>query len=356
MALIARLRPRPVRADTSFAPRVSVIVAAFNEEDVIVPKLENLRGLDYPRDRIEVIVAADGSDDGTVEAARGVEGTKVLHEPQRRGKLAALGRAANVASGDILVVTDANNMLSKDALRELSAPFADPAVGVVTGRKAIDDGSGRALDRAEGLYWRYESKLKQWESAAGSVPAVVGELLAFRREAFQVPRRALTEDFVQAMLAALDGWRIVYAPGALSLERASASVEDEAVRRSRIVRGRWQSLAMLLPKLLVRRPLFAAQVISHKGLRPAVPAMLAAAAASNLVATRTRWWARWLAVGQLVFYSAAWAGWRDERRGRRRIWLFVPYYFCRMNMAALTGLADVVRRRDERFWQKVRRA
>lgn len=356
MGLFARLRPRPCRSDPSFRPRVTLIVAAYNEEDVIVSKLENVLALAYPRDRLELIVAADGSVDGTVAAARAVDGTIVLHDPERRGKLAALARAAAAATGDVLVFSDANNMFSEHALRDLVAPFADPAVGVVTGRKAIDDGTGRALDRAEGLYWRYESKLKEWESAVGSVSAVAGEILAFRREAFQVPNRSLlTEDFVQAMLAALQGWRVVYAPRAVSVERASATVGDEAVRRSRIVRGRWQALAMLLPKLILRRPALALQVISHKGLRPLVPGMLLAAATSNVLVARKQTWPRWIAAGQVLFYAAAVAGWRDERRGRRKFWLFVPYYFCRMNVAAASGLVDAVRCRDEAFWKKVRR-
>jgi hypothetical protein len=189
------------------------------------------------------------------------------------------------------------------------------------------------------------------------VSAVAGEILAFRREAFYVPDRSVaTEDFVQAMLAGLKGWRVVYAPRALSLERASATVDDEAVRRSRIVRGRWQALVMLLPKLVVHRPLLALQVISHKGLRPLVPVMLLAAATSNVAAARTRSWAGWTAVGQVAFYTAAAAGRQSERRGRRRLWLFVPYYFCRMNVATVRGMVDAARRRDEPFWKKVRRA
>src|SRR5581483_12097927 len=154
---------------------------------VIAGRLENLRASDYPAERLELIVAADGSNDRTVERARSVRGTTVVHRADRRGKLAAIAHAWEVASGDILVVTDANNVFAPDTLRELTAPFADPEVGVVTGRKAIDDGSGRPLDRAESLYWRYESRLKEWETTVGSVPAVAGEILAFRRSAFHVP-------------------------------------------------------------------------------------------------------------------------------------------------------------------------
>jgi cellulose synthase/poly-beta-1,6-N-acetylglucosamine synthase-like glycosyltransferase len=354
--LLAAVRPDPPRLDRSFSPRISFVILAHNEAPVIVEKLENTLGLDYPPGLLEVLVVADGSDDDTAELARSVPGVRVLHERGRRGKLAAMNRGARVASGEILVFSDANNRYAADALRELVAPFADARVGVVTGRKAIDDGTGRALDRAEGLYWRYESKLKEWESAAGSVTAVAGEILAFRREAFvEPPPGTINEDFVQAMLAALDGWRVAYAPHALSLERASATVADEAVRRSRLVTGRWQALQTVLPRLLVRRPGLAWRVASHKGLRPLVPWALAAAAVSNAELARRSAWARAAGVAQLAFYTAAAAGWVEDRRGRRSRMLYLPYYFCRMNVATLHGFRDYVAGRREAVWSRVER-
>jgi biofilm PGA synthesis N-glycosyltransferase PgaC len=353
---LARLRPRPVRADRRHEPTVSVIVAAYNEQDVIVWRLANLADLDYAADRLEVIVVADGSDDATAELARSVPHAKVLYQPERRGKRAAIERGVAAATGEILVLTDANNRFTPETIRELTAPFADPSVGVVTGRKAIDDGTGRPLDRAEGLYWRYESRIKQWEAAVGSTTGVAGEILAFRRPAFQfVPAGTMNEDFVQAMLAALDGWRIVYAPRAVSLERASATLDDEATRRSRLTTGRWQALRMLLPSLLRRRPLLALQVISHKGLRPLVPFALIGAAAANGVLAADHGWARVTLGLQGAFYGAALLGWAVDAAGRRSRLLYVPYYFCRMHVAALYGFRDFATRRQEAVWAKVRR-
>jgi cellulose synthase/poly-beta-1,6-N-acetylglucosamine synthase-like glycosyltransferase len=356
VAALARLRPRPVRTRPGFEPDVSLVIVAYNEEDVIGEKLANTRSLDYPRERLEVVVVADGSDDRTPELAREVEGTRVLFEPERRGKLAAMNRAFEAARGDVLVFSDANNRYSVNALRALVAPFADPSVGVVTGRKAIDDGQGRPLDRAEGLYWRYESKVKEWESAVGSVTGVAGEALAFRREAYRSPRPGtMNDDFVQAFLAALDGWRVVYAPEAVSLERASATLADEATRRSRLVTGRWQALRELLPLALRRNPRLAWQVVSHKGLRPLVPFAMLGAAVSNVSLARDRRWARALLGLQAGFYAAALAGWETDRRGRRNRWLYLPYYFCRMNAATLDGIRNFVARRHEAVWAKVRR-
>jgi biofilm PGA synthesis N-glycosyltransferase PgaC len=356
MAMAARLRPRPVRADPAHAPRLTLIIAAHNEQDVIEAKLADTLALDYPRDLLEVVVVSDGSDDATPQRARAVPGVTVLHEPERRGKLAAMNRAFDATDGDVVVFSDANNRYSRTALRELVAPFADPDVGVVTGRKAIDDGSGRALDRAEGLYWRYESQIKAWESAVGSVTAGAGEILAFRRAAYQRPQAGmLTEDFVQVVLAAAAGWRVVFAPEAVSLERASRTIEDEAVRRARLVAGRWQATWHLLPRLVLRRPRLAWQIASHKAARPLVPWALAALAASTAgLAPRARW-ARWCGAAQAAFYVAAVAGWRNARRGRRSRWSYLPYYFCRMNLAALAGLRSFLASDRGGLWERVAR-
>ena len=356
VALLARVRPRPPRLDFRFVPSVTVIVAAYNEEDVIMWRLANLGDLDYPQELLEVIVVADGSDDRTAELASAVPGTKVLHRAERGGKRAAVERAVAAATGELLVLTDANNRFTRETLRELMAPFADPEVGVVTGRKAIDDGTGRPLDRAEGLYWKYESLIKRWETRIGSTTGVAGEILTFRREAFRfVPPGTMNEDFVQAMLAALDGWRVVYAPRAVSLERASATLGDEAIRRSRLTTGRWQALRMLLPRLARRRPLLALQVVSHKGLRPLVPFALIVAAASNAVLALDHAWAAAVLALQALFYAAALGGWALEAAGRRSRWLYVPYYFCRMHVAALRGFGDFAGGRQQATWAKVRR-
>ncbi|HEX4733543.1 MAG TPA: glycosyltransferase family 2 protein [Thermoleophilaceae bacterium] len=356
VAALARVRPRPVRADPGFTPRVSLIVVAHNEQDVIAERLRNCLELDYPRDRLELIVAADGSDDRTAEIARSFDSVKVLHNTERRGKLHAMNRAAASATGAVLVFSDANNRYGREALRELVAPFADPAVGVVSGRKAIDDGTGRALDQAEGLYWRYESRLKEWETRSGSVTAVAGEIIAFRRESFpEAPPGTVVDDFAQAMLAAADGWRVVYAPRALSLETASATIADEATRRARIVSGRGQALVRLLPLVARRNPRFAFQVVSHKGLRPLVPWALAVAAASSVAPARRRRWARAAVAGQAAFYGAALAGLVAERSGRRSRLLYLPYWFCRMNLATLSGLGDLARGRQDAVWVRVRR-
>jgi poly-beta-1,6-N-acetyl-D-glucosamine synthase len=356
MAFLAAVRPRPVADDPFFTPEVSLIVAAYDEAEVIDAKLRDVAQLDYPAERLQVIVVADGSRDDTAERARRHPGVDVLYRPERMGKLAAVERAMRAATGEVMVLSDANNTYSRNALRELVAPLADRSVGLVAGAKVIEAGEGRSLDQAEGLYWRYESKLKEWESATGSVIGAPGEIMAIRREAYRSPAAdTMNEDFVQAMRVALAGWRVVYAPKARSSEHASATVEDEATRRSRLVTGRSQALRRLMAELVRSDPGLAWRAISHKGLRPAVPWLLALAALSNLGTLRRHPRTRLLALGQVLFYAAAAVGWHDERRGRKRKPFFLPYYFCRMNLATLRGLRDFAAKRREHVWARVDR-
>jgi len=356
MALLARIRPRPVQHDPRHRPTVSLMVVAYNEAPVIEQKLLNCAQLDYPAERLEVIVIADGSDDGSPDRLRDRAGVRLLFEPERRGKLMAMDRGARHAKHEILVFSDANNLYSPDALLELVAPFADPAVGVVTGRKAIASDTGRPLDETESLYWRYESQIKAWENVTGSVTGVAGEILAFRRAAYpNLPAGILNDDFVQAMTAAANGWRVAYAPRAISLERASATIEDEALRRARLVTGRLQALSHVLGPLAARNPQLAWQVVSHKGLRPLVPGLLLVALLSSASAGRRSRWGRVIVAGQAAFAGAALAGWRGERTGRRHRLTHLPFYFVRMNIATVRGIRDFAAGRREAVWQRVER-
>ncbi len=355
LALWSKLRPRPVQHNHTYTPMVSLIIVAYNEEQVIAEKLANSFALDYPPEQLEIIVVADGSNDQTSAIVSREPRVRLLYQPERRGKMAALNRAAAAANGEILVFSDANNMYQPQTLRELLAPFADPAVGMVTGRKQIDDGSGRNLDKAEALYWRYESQIKTWESQIGSVSGAVGEIMAVRRVCFRPPPEDIvSDDFVLAMQAAIDGWRVAYAPKALSLERASATLNDETRRRSRLVAGRFHVLWWLLPRILRRNPQFAWQVISHKVLRPLVPFAMISAAISNL-AGRSSPLLRWLALCQSLFYGAALLGWWIERRGYRHRLLYIPYYFCRVNLAALYGFQRILNIQNAILHDKVQR-
>lgn len=369
VTLLAHLR-RPERFPPQpHPPSLTILIAAYNEEACIAGKLENTLALDYPREQLQLIVVADGSDDRTPAIVSGFasRGVALLHRPERRGKMDAINRAVAAARGEILVFSDANNLYRHDALRELVAPFADPRVGASTGAKLIAADSS-ALAASEGLYWKYESYIKRQESRLGCCVAVAGEILAVRRALFAPPPgRVINDDFFIAMDIARRGHRIVYAPRARSVEPVSASARDEITRRSRIVAGRLQAM-LLAPRLLtLRRPLVLWQVVSHKFMRPLVPfAMLGALAATVALVLRppppaagafglAPPWNFAALAAQGLFYGLAAAGSRLGTKGRLGKALHLPAYLVRSNAAALFGIWDLLRGRSTVIWKRVAR-
>jgi len=214
LALLARLRPKPGWKPPDDLPAVTLVIAAYNEEDVIARKLENSLGLDYPSDRLQIIVAADGSSDSTAEIVRSYSdrGVELSYSPERMGKSAAVGRALSLARGDVVVLSDANNLYAADALRLLVAPFADPRVGAVSGAKVVSGEEG-GVGESEGAYWRYESFIKAQETRLGSCTGACGEILAVRRELLEPPPASvINDDFYIAMRVIRKGYRLVYVP------------------------------------------------------------------------------------------------------------------------------------------------
>ena len=337
---------------------MSLVIAAHDEAAVIGERLAGCAELDYPRDRFEVIVADDGSTDGTAEIAAAHPGVCVVRGTERRGKVAALNLGASVAGGDVVLFSDANNRFVPGTLRAVAAPFADPRVGVVAGRKVIDDGTGRPLDRVENGYWRYESAILRLEATVGSVTGVTGECLAVRRHLYRdMPIGVVNDDLYLAARTALDGWRVAYAPDAVSIERASATAAAESTRRGRIVRGRYQALGQLLPALALRRPAYAFQLVSHKALRLLVPwAVLAGAVATMWLAVSTPSIVPRVLLGlALGFLLTAAAGWRADRRRQGRRWTWLPYYLCRVAGAGVAGTLQAFSRSNGALWAKVPR-
>ena len=370
LALLARLR-RARSYDFPGTPSVTLLIAAYNEEDVLEKKLTNSLELDYPRDRLQIVVAADGSDDRTAEIARSFagRGVQLSYHPERRGKTAAINRAMPVATGEIVVFSDANNLYARDALRELTSPFGDRSVGAVTGAKTVTRGDG-ALGESEGLYWRYESFIKRQETRLGTCTGVTGEILAVRRELFEPPPdNVINDDFYIGMWVIRQGRRVVYAPRARSFERVSQCAQDEVARRARIVAGRFQALLMA-HKLLPARPLVAWQVISHKFSRPLLPLAMICALVTNVIAVSQAPQAEGPAVlslaapygwillaGQAVFYAAALlprAGLKLSGTAGRL--LYLPSFLVDSNFAALIGLVRFATRRQSTRWRRVRRA
>jgi biofilm PGA synthesis N-glycosyltransferase PgaC len=359
----AALRPARSAPTDGELPHISLVIAAFNEEASIHAKLENTFSSDYPGDRVEVIVVADGSDDGTVDraCAFGDPRVRVLHIPERRGKVAAVNRAVEVATGEIVVFSDANNRYASGTLRALVEPFGDPSVGAVSGAKHVDGGVP-GLRESEGLYWRYEAFIREAESRLGCCTAASGEVLAVRREhAGALPDDAVLDDFARVLAVLRQGADVVFAPEARSYEATAATAGDEVVRRRKLSAGRWRLVARSRRWLPWHRPVVLWQVVSHKVLRLVLPFAMAVTLVANLVAVRDpgvrsgeRTALRSLLGLQVAFYAAA-AFAPTGPRGRVARSLHVPRFVVTSNWAAVEGLWQVLHDPDPQLWPRVAR-
>jgi poly-beta-1,6-N-acetyl-D-glucosamine synthase len=358
ISVLAAVRPRPHR-QAAIRPRVSLIIAAYNEDAVIRDKILNSLGQTYPSDLLEIIVASDGSTDSTPAIVREYadRGVVSLHTPARDGKAAAVQRAVEHARGEILVFSDANSMYTPDAIEQLVRSFADPEVGCVAGEKQIRSHGGAGAAREAGLYWRYESYLKRMDSRVNSVVGAAGEIFAVRRSLFRPAEPdSIIEDFIISMRLAEAGHRVVYEPAAVSVEEPPASVSDEFERRARISAGGFQSMVRLRALLMSPRRLLVFQYVSHRMLRwGVVPFVLPMLALTNVLLARQPLY-RLLLAAQLSVLGMAGAGWIAEVRGRPASRLVrVPFYFYMLNVAALVGFGRYVSGRQAVTWRRTDR-
>jgi len=333
------LRPQEIRR-RDIEPTVSLIVAAHNEEKVIRAKLENTLRLDYPRERLEILVASDGSTDRTESIVREFEGQGVdlIALGQRRGKSSAQDAAAVRARGSILMFSDANAFLDPDAVRKLVRNFADPRVGAVSGRQVLVQCHETGVGRGESLYWRYENMLRRLESRLGCCIAANGCIFALRRELYSGLGPGDSEDFVLPLQVALRGLRVAFEPEAVAQEKAVAKVGDEFRMRLRTAHADSRSLLRLGGRILRCRPWLAFQCLSHKLLRWSVAAFAAGALVSSVFLLHLPFY-RSLFVLQLLFYAAAACGFALEASRVRIPFFYVPYFFSLANTAVLMGLA-----------------
>ena len=341
---LSRLRgPRPT-APAPQAPSVSLIVAAYDEEDVIEAKVANALSLDYPRERLELIVASDGSADSTVERARAA-GADLVLELERGGKVSAQNAAAGRASGELLAFSDANATWRSDALRELVAPFADRRVGYVCGQARFIDSGGSNL---EGAYWRYELELRRLESGLGGVTAGNGAIYAVRSEAFISLGPAASHDLSFPFMLTKRGWRAVYAPGALSEEKMVPTIEGEFARKRRMNRGLFDEVirdGMLAPRGY--GPMYAFEIASHRAIRYASPFLHLIALAANLALIgESPLYTITLVAQAALLAAAALAGVFPARPFR------LARYYVLVTASIAAGLWDRVRLGEPGAWEK----
>jgi biofilm PGA synthesis N-glycosyltransferase PgaC len=360
IGLLGRVRrKRRLVRSSAEPPSVSIVIAAFNEERTIASKLHNVFALDYPTERMEVIIAAQGSTDRTAEIASAIsDRTIVLTGDERTGKLAAVEAACLKATGDIIVLSDANNMYRIDTLRNLMAPFADPRVGAVSGAKMTTVGPA-SLALGERAYWRYEKFIKQSEARFSSCTSASGEILAVRADLIEplAPDAGL-DDFERICGVLRKRHRVDFAADAVSLEPTSASQAGERQRRARITAQRWRLLARP-HRFPLNRPVAMWQILSHKVGRLFLPLLAMVAFVSNCAEVATdgahrRRFARVLLGGQVMFYVLAALGPRVPMPGRIGMIARIPRYLVVTNAATVEGLLLAVR--DSRvLWDRVDR-
>jgi cellulose synthase/poly-beta-1,6-N-acetylglucosamine synthase-like glycosyltransferase len=355
LALLGLVRPRPRRL-APLEPPLSVIVAAHDEVEVIADKVANVQASDYPAQLMELIVASDGSDDGTVEAARRA-GAQIVLDLPRMGKLSALNRAERAASGEVLVFTDADSMFEPGTLRRLVSNFGDPRVGGVAGNVVRQaDRDGRPVAQGEGLYWRYERLLKRLEDRVGSVVSASGHLYAVRRSCFRVSQQtAGTDDFLISSAVVTQGGRLAFDEQALVLVATPEEGGTELRRKVRVMnRGLRSALALGADLLPTRTGLYGFEVVFHKLLRRLVGFFLLAllAGSAALAAADPTWWL--LLAPQLAFYALAAAGGilSHTRWGRLKP-LWVPYFFCLANGAAALAVISLLAGVRFELWEPV---
>ena len=356
-ALRAAIQPRsPVTS--SIEPMVSVIVAAHNEGDCIEARIENLLAIDYPHDRLEIIVGSDGSTDDTVARARRHENGHVKVRPffTRRGKPALLNRLVPAARGEIVVFADARQRFDRGALKALVASFADPTVGAVSGELILTtDRDAGAACHGTCFYWRYEKYIRSMESRVDSTSGATGAIYAIRRGLFEpIPDDTILDDLLIPLRIVRRGYRVLFEPQARAYDRAPATACEEFSRKTRTIAGTFQLFARerWLFNPLRNRLWF--QTFSHKGLRLILPALHLTLFVANL-AVVDLWPYRWILSGQLAFYAATLLGCTTLFERRRPLLVSVPYTMCLLCWATMVGFVRTLTDRQPVTWERVSR-
>jgi cellulose synthase/poly-beta-1,6-N-acetylglucosamine synthase-like glycosyltransferase len=341
-----------------FEPKVAVVVAVYNEEDLITKKIENTFELDYPKEKLEIIFITDGSTDKSAAIVQEYRSIKHLHEAERRGKVAAMNRAVAFVQSPFIVFCDANTLLNKDCLRQIVKHYTDPRVGGVAGEKKIHlKGKDKASAAGEGLYWKYESLLKKLDSQLYTTVGAAGELFSIRTILFEkAPEDTIIEDFVQSLQLCIKGYVVRYEPMAYAMEGPSVSIKEEMKRKVRICAGAFQAIFLLKELFNVfRYPIVSFQFISHRILRWTVcPLALVFLFFSNflIVFHEKSMLYRVMLALQLIFYFSGFIGWAFANRNIKVKGLYIPFYFLFMNVSVFLGFRRFINKKQSVLWEK----
>ena len=343
-------------------PTMTLMICAYNEEDVVKEKMENTLALDYPKDKFRIMWVTDGSNDHTNELLKAYPEVDIVFSPERKGKTAALKHGLRELKTRYVAFTDANTMINSGALREIARLFSNPTVGCVSGEKRVAARkAGEMAAEGEGLYWKYESTLKRWDSELYSAMGAAGELYAIDPKLCrEVPDEALLDDFMLSMYVVQAGKRIAYTPEAFAREYGSANIYEESKRKRRIAAGGLQSIwwlrSMLNP---LHQPLVTFQYVSHRVLRWSItPIAMVLLLLANiaLVAMGAGTFYTVMLILQAIFYLMALAGWLQNRFGYKNKLLYTAYYFVFMNFNVFRGMAYLKSHGKSGAWEKAKRS
>lgn len=339
-------------------PDVTLLIAAYNEEDIIEEKMQNCLSLKYPKDKLHIVWVTDGSTDSTPELLSAYPENTVLHTPERSGKTEALNRAMKSVETPFVVMTDANTILNEDSIYLIIRKFDNTKVGCVAGeKKVLSIGDNAAA--TEGLYWKYESFLKDLDDRLNSAMGAAGELIAIRRELWKdIPAGTLGDDMFISMGVIRKGYKIAYCKDAYAMERPSADITQERKRKVRLAGCAVQNVITLRDLMNpFKYGLSAFQFVSHRVLRWVLtPSCLILLLLSNLIMVflGAPIFYHIVLLLQLLFYLAALAGMILDKREKAGI-LRVPYYFLFTNFTTFAGVGYLVRNKGNAAWEKARR-
>ena len=353
--------PEPTLPEDDQLPEVMLMICAYNEEAVVEEKMANIRQLDYPADKFCVMWVTDGSNDRSNELLRQYPEVMLVYSPERRGKAAAMQHGLHENKAPYVVFTDANTMLNSSSIREIVRQFMKDGVSCVSGEKRVAARSeGQVAAEGEGLYWKYESMLKKWDSELYSAMGAAGELFAVRMSDYrEAPSNALLDDFMMSMLIVMDGHRIAYTSDAYAIEYGSADMTEESKRKRRIAAGGLQSV-WWLRRLMnpFRFPVVSFLFVSHRVLRwTLTPFAMLALIPLNIALIVLNAGTVYTVTGilQFLFYAATAVGWGMVVTGRKSKLFYVPYYFMFMNVNVFRGISYLRSHRYSGTWEKVKR-
>ena len=342
--------------DASFEPPVTLVIPSYNEASILAEKVANCKALDYPADKLTLVFITDGSTDQSVEVLQRYQDVTVLHSPRRGGKTAAENRSMQHVTTPVVIFSDANTLLNREAVKNIVRHFSNETVGCVSGEKRILTGDKDVASAAgEGLYWKYESFLKKLDSQLYSAVGAAGELVAFRTSLYEpMPEDTILDDFIQSMYIAAKGYRIVYEPDAFAVETAAASIGEELKRKIRICAGGWQSMQRLASRLSpLQLPLLYFQYFSHRVLRWTInPFLMLLIFLTNAFPAPGSSFFQIVLALQVAFYAGAYSGYLLEKKQIKLKVFFLPYYFCIMNYSVVMGLVRYLKGSQSAIWEK----